>query len=651
MFEYVRTHQRLMQFILLLFIVPSFALMGVSSYFGNGNNDALAIVNGEQISQQEFDKALRQQMDQMRERLSEQFDESLFNTPAAKTSVLNNLISQRVLMMEAKTQNLGIPDALLQQTISGISGLTLHDGSFDYTGYKNILANQGITPAVYENNLRQDLAVQQLVSSIQGSAFVPNTVIAQVAEMMGQEREIQSLDFNASDFVNQVNITEAKLKTYYDKNNAQFAIPETVKIEYIVLSGEAVARQMMVSDEDIKLYYDQNSKNFTVDEQRRASHILIKVNKNASDADKAAAKAKAEEILTLVRAQPGKFAQLAKQYSQDEGSATNGGDLDFFGRGMMVKPFEDAAFKLKQNETSGLVQSDFGYHIIYLTAIKPATVKLLAEVKDQIREDIKKQKASKQFSEMAEVFTNTVYEQSDSLRPAADKLKLTIETADNLTRLPDFSSQSAKADPVLANPKFLKAVFSDDVIKNKHNTESIEVAPNTLVSARLIDYKAASIRPFNEVRELITMLMKAEESAALATKAGEEKLASLSKVMETSGTIIGAEKATGFSQARVISRNKPDSVSPAAFNAIMKADIRMLPAFVGVNLPRQGYTVYRINKILQATPDAAQKTDLTRQIQDLFASEDLYDFVEMRKLKGKVKIVKPFSALPINSGD
>lgn len=640
MFEFVRTHQRLMQFILLLFIVPSFALVGISSYVGGDNVDMIAKVGGETISQQEFDNALREQMNRMRERLGAQFDESLFNTQEAKETVLNNLITQRVLSVEAQRENLSIPDAILQQTILGFPGLTLPDGSFDYQGYKTALANQGLSPTMFESNLRKDLAVQQLTAAVQASAFAPQTVVAQISAIMGQQREVQAVEFNASDFVKQVKITDAALKNYYDKHGTQFMIPESAKIEYVVLDGAAIAAQMNASDDDIKSYYEQNIKNFSTDEQRRASHILIKVEKGTDAKEQAAAQAKAEEVMALVRKNPADFAKLAKQYSQDEGSAQNGGDLDYFGKGMMIKQFEDAAFKLKRGEISDLVKSDFGYHIIRLTDIRPASVKSLAEVKDQISEDIKKQKANKQLSAMAETFTNTVYEQSDSLKPVADKLKLKIETADKLTRDPTSQDIAIKSNPTLTNRKFLKALFSDDAIKNKRNTEAVEVAPNTLVSGRIVEYKPVSKRPFDEVKDAVTMLVKVAEAETLAKRAGEEKLASLLKA--------SSNDQAGFGPGKLISRMQ-EGVPSVAFNAIMTADTSKLPAFVGVNFPGQGYTVYRINKIQQAPPDPARTAELAKQVDNLFASEDLFDFVAMLKKREKVEIIKPFSATTVNN--
>lgn len=634
MFEYVRTHQRLMQFILLLFIVPSFALVGISSYVRGNSDSDVAKVAGESISQQEFDDALRDRINQMRQRFGDKFDEAMFNTPEAKQAVLDNLIAQHALKAEVRNENLTVSDAELQKTILMIPGLSGPDGTFDKQGYARALAAQGMTQAMYENSLRHDLAQQQLTGAVQGSAFASRTLVSQVNNITSQEREVQSISFKNQDFVAQVKLTDAMLKDFYDKNGAQFELPESAKIEYVVLSADTISAQISVTDDEINEYYKQNVKNYSSPEQRRASHILIKLNKDASAADKAAAKAKAEEVLALVKKQPGNFAQLAKQYSQDEGSAAQGGDLDYFGKGMMLKPFEDAAYQLKQDEVSDLVQTDFGYHIIRVTGIKPASVKPLEQVKAQITEDIQKQKAGKKFSELAETFTNTVYEQPDSLKPAADKLKLKIETAEHIARTPNPADSAAMSNPVLSNPKFLKALFSDDVIKNKHNMEALDLGSNTLVSAHIVEYKAASKRPLDEVKGVIAQRVTALQADALAKKAGEDKLASLKAKADEAG----------FADTKVVSRIQPAGVPTPAFDAIMKADVQQLPAFVGVDMPGQGYTVYRINKIQQAAPDAGRSAEIAKQVETVLGSEALFDFVNQLKLNGKAKVTRPLTS-------
>ena len=630
MLEFIRAHKRLTQILLLLFIIPSFAFVGLEGYsrFGTDSN-VVAKVAGYSITKEELEAAQRQQMDRFREMLGTQFDQKMLDTPEMRQSVLDKLIAQRALLGELSSKNLSVSDQAVQQAILSMPGLTTADGKFDNERYKSLLAAQGLTPTGYEASLRQDLALQQLNNAIQSSAFASKAVVARLSGIAAQQREIQQLDFKPADFISKVNVTDEMLRSYYKANSAQYAIPEQLKIEYVILNNAAVASQVFITDADIKAYYEQNAKRYTVDEQRRASHILIAVKKDSAPADVAAAKAKAENLLIQLRKNPAEFAKLAKENSQDPGSAERGGDLDFFSHGMMVKPFEDAAYKLKQDEISDIVQSDFGFHIIKVTAIKPASVKSLDEAKAEITAEITKQLAAKKYAEMAEVFSNTIYEQADSLKPVADKLKLTVETASNVTR---ESVGTAAGNAVLNNPKFLQALFSDEAIKRKHNTEAVEIAPNTLISGRVIEYKPVSQRTFDDVRASVLERVTQIEARNLARKAGESKLASLQK---------SAADAAGFSAAKVVSRAKQD-VDGAALAAIMKADVSKLPAFVGVDLPGQGYAIYRINKVTEpAVVDEARRLAEQQQISTALAQEEMLAYIDYLKEKSKVKILQP----------
>ncbi len=625
MFEYIRTHQRLMQFLLLLIIFPSFVAGGVFSYKSFQDGGGVATVGGKSISQQEFNIAQREQIDRMRQMYGAQFDSKMLNTPEARKSILDNLIAQHALNAEVAKNHLSIPDQVLQQNILSTPGLVKPDGSFDAERYKSILASQGMSTAGYEQRLRQDLVYQQLVNAVQGSAFVPKTVAANLSAMNEQERDVQALIFKAADYASKVKVTDEMLKAYYDKNAAMFEIPEAIKAEYVVLSNDSLAAQIDVSDADVQSYYEQNKKNYSTEEQRRASHILIEVKKDASDKDKAAAKAKAESLLAEVRKNPASFAKLAKENSADTGSAERGGDLDFFGKGAMVKPFEDAAYKLKQGEISDVVQSDFGYHIIQLTAIKPAALKPLEEVKPAIVAEIKKQKASKAYAEAAETFTNTVYEQADSLKPVADKLKLKIQTVEGLTRKPN----PALPPTVLTNnQKFLTAIFGDSAIKKKLNTDAVEAAPSTLIAGHVVEYKPASKRPFEEVKATITAAVTQAEAAALAKKEGEAKLQALK----------AADNTAGFSDTKTISRLKNQDVPGPALVDLLKADTQKLPAFVGIEAPGNGYVVYRISKVRAGTPDEARRASERTQLDGAQAQQDMFSYVENLKKKAKVTI-------------
>jgi peptidyl-prolyl cis-trans isomerase D len=626
MFEFIRTHQRLMQFFLLVLIVPSFVLVGVSSYKDMGGAAGeVANVAGQPITQGEWEAAQRDQMERFRGMAGAQFDPKMFETPAVKAGILENLVAERALNAEVARNHLTVPDAALQEALMGNDGLKKPDGSFDMEQYKAILSRQNLTPEMYDARVRKEMAMAQLNGAIESTAFAPRAVAKRLSDINEEEREVQELVFPVADFVAQVKVTDELVKAFYDKNANLFKVPEQAKIEYVVLDNAAVESLVTVADAEVSAYYNANMKRFATEEQRNASHILINVKKDASAADKAAAKAKAEAILAEVRKTPADFGKIAKAQSQDPASAELNGDLGLIEKGALPKAVEETIYKLKKGDISEVVSSEFGLHIITVTGIKPATQRTLDEVKAEVAGDIKKSKLSKKYSELAEVFTNTVYEQSDSLKAVADKLKLKIETAANLSRLPSPAAGTA----VYNNAKFLKAVFSDESIKNKRNTEAVEVAPNTLIAGRIVEFKPEGKRPLAEVDALIRQRVTQDEAVKLARKAGEVKLAAA----KASGDV------AGFSDVKIVSRTKAPTINNAAAMDVLKADTAKLPAYVGVELPGQGYGVYRINKVGQpATPDVARRASEAQQISGAVGQQEMYAYVEALKKKAKAKI-------------
>ncbi|WP_229506592.1 SurA N-terminal domain-containing protein [Massilia sp. BJB1822] len=622
-----------MQILLAILIIPSFALVGISGYqsFGDDAN-TVAKIDGQALTQQEWDAAQRNQLENFRQRMGPQFDQKLFDTPEFKNNVLENLIAERAISAEVKRAHLSVSDATLQKTILDTPGLTGDDGKFDYDRYRKLLTAQGLSEQGYEADQRRRMAMGQLAESVEATGFAPRTVSKLLSDFSAQEREVQELVLPAAQYLSQVKVTDEMVKAFYDKNSKFFEVPEQAKIEYVVFNAAAVAASETATDEEVANFYKQNEKRFTTPETRRASHILVAVKQGASAADKSAAKAKAEAILADVRKNPGDFAKIAKAKSEDPVSAEVGGDLNVIEKGSLVKPVEDAIFQLKQGEISNVVESEYGFHVLTVTQLKPASVKPLDEAKAEVVAEVKKQKAAKQYSEMAETFTNTVYEQSDSLKPVADKLGLKIETAEHLSREPSPMLGTAPFN----NAKFLKAIFGDEVLKNKRNTEAVEVAPSTLIAGRIVEHKAASKRPLAEVDAQIRQRVTIEEAAKLARKAGEEKLAAVKK----------SNDVAGFSEARLISRAKADnSVPPQAAAALMKADTSKLPAYIGVEVPGQGYGVYRINKVQQPTQqdDARRKMEAER-ISQAQSQQEMFDFIEALKRKAKAKVLHTSSA-------
>ncbi|WP_374045726.1 SurA N-terminal domain-containing protein [Massilia sp. YIM B04103] len=621
-----------MQILLAILIIPSFALVGISGYqsFGDDAN-TVAKIDGQALTQQEWDAAQRNQLENFRQRMGPQFDQKLFDTPEFKSNVLENLIAERAISAEVKRAHLSVSDATLQKTILETPGLTGDDGKFDYDRYRKLLTAQGLSEQGYEADQRRRMAMGQLAESVEATGFAPRTVSKLLSDFSAQEREVQELVLPAAQYLSQVKVSDEMVKAFYDKNSKFFEVPEQAKIEYVVFNAAAVAASVTATDDEVANFYKQNEKRFTTPETRRASHILVALKPGAGAADKSAAKAKAEAILADVRKNPGDFAKIAKAKSEDPVSAEVGGDLNVIEKGSLVKPVEDAIFQLKQGEISNVVESEFGFHVLTVTQLKPASVKPLDEAKAEVVAEVKKQKAAKQYSEMAETFTNTVYEQADSLKPVADKLGLKIETAEHLSREPSPMLGTAPFN----NAKFLKALFNDEALKNKRNTEAVEVAPSTLIAGRIVEHKPASKRPLAEVDAQIRQRVTIEEAAKLARKAGEEKLAAVKK----------SNDVAGFSEARLISRAKADSVPPQAAAALMKADTSKLPAYIGVEVPGQGYGVYRINKVQQPTQqdDARRKMEAER-ISQAQSQQEMFDFIEALKRKAKAKVLHTSSA-------
>ena len=434
MFEIVRTHRKFMMGVLLLLIIPSFVLVGVNTYDTSGSADTVATVGDRKISQIEFEDAQREQIDRYREALGAQFDPKMVDTPAEKQRVLDGLIAQRALETEIDRNRMTVDDA----TLAAFYGKALvgADGKFDVERYKAAAAAQGLTTAGLDQLVRRQLSFEQVTSAIQETGFAPRTVSNRLSDIREQQREAQELLFPVAQYAAQVKVTDAMVKAFYDKNAAMFQVPEQARIEYVVFDNSAVASQVTVTDAEIAAAYNQNKKRYSTDEQRRASHILINAAKDAPAAEKTAARAKAAALLEQLRKNPADFARLARENSQDPGSAELGGDLGVTEKGAFVKPVEDAIYALKPGQVSDLVESEYGFHIITVTEIKPAAVRALDEVKGEIEAELRAQKTGRKYSELAEAFNNMVYEQSDSLKPAADKLGVQVQTASTVSRMP-----------------------------------------------------------------------------------------------------------------------------------------------------------------------------------------------------------------------
>lgn len=632
MFDFVRNHQRLIQLLMMVLIVPSFVFGGIEAWsrFKDSPQD-LVTVGGRAVTQPELDFSVREQIERMRTALGSQFDQKMVDTPQLHQQVLDGLVEKRVLLNEVAKENLYVSNTGLQSAIMAlpeVAALRKPDGSFDLEAYKQLLKAQGMTVEQFEASVRSNMALQALPAAVFQSSMSPNSVAERLSNIRAQEREVQELTFKAGDYAGKVNPTVEQLKAYYTAHPKEFEVPEQAKVEYVVLSGEAVTAGVQITEKDLQEAYDKNIARFKTEEQRRASHILIAAPKEASATDRAAARVKAEKLATEVRKNPNSFADLAKKNSQDPGSAEKGGDLGFFGKGAMVKGFETAVFSMKAGQISDVVESDFGYHIIQLTAIKAAETKPLAAVKAELEPEVKRQLANRKFSEMSETFSNTVYEQADSLRPVSEKLKLPVQVADAVTRkgVPSLGEGFP-----LNNEKVLKELFGVDALKSKRNTTAVPVNGNTLVAARVLEYRPATQRSFDDVQAQLKTQVVAEQAAALAKKEADDKLAALKK----------ADNNAGFAPSKWVSRAAPQGLAGAALIAVMKADASKLPSFVQVDLGAAGQAIYRVSKVQQPqTVDTARRQAEAQELARIAAQREYMAFYDALKARAKVKVLR-----------
>lgn len=640
MFESIRKHSKIVMILLFLLIIPSFVLVGIDSNYFSEKSPVVARVDGHKINQTDWDNAHRMETDRIRAQ-SPSVDPKLLDSPQARYATLERLVRDRVLAAAAKDMHLFTSDARLARTlqeIPAIANLKRPDGTLDAEAYRALVGTQGLTPEGFEANVRRELSANQVLGGVVSSAFGTDAQVKVALDPLYEQREIQLVRFKAADYVSKVTPSDADLEAYYKAHPSKFQQREQATVEYVVLDLDSVRAGITLNEEDLRTYYKENAARMAGKEERRASHILINASKDAPAAEREKAKARATELLAQVRKAPATFAELAKKHSDDKGSGAAGGDLNFFARGAMVKPFEDAAFSLKKGEISDVVETDFGYHIIQLTDIKTPRQPSFEELRPTMEAELKQQQAQRTFAEVAETFTNGVYEQADSLKPIAEKLKLKIQTASGVTRTP-----APGATGPLSNGKFLEALFSPDSVQNKRNTEAVEVGPSQMAAGRVVEYTPAKTLPLDEVRTRVREMYVAEKAAELARKDGEAKLAAWKATPAA---------ATGLGSALQVSREQMQKLPRPLVDAALHAPADTLPAWTGADLGAEGYAVIKVNRVIPRQAPEAQRAQQERQqyMQWWSTAEGQAYYESLKKrFKAEIKVPRPSSTPQITA--
>ncbi len=626
MFDLVAKHKRIAQFVLALIAIP-FAFVGVDYYFRRDATTApVATVGGAEVTRAEFDELVRQQQDRMRQTMGRGFDPAIFDNPEVRYSLVEQLVSQRLLQRQAQEQRFRVTDADLARAIGEIEAFRV-DGKFAPERYRQLLAAQNMTPAMFEQRLREELILAPLSEPLASGNIVAKSSAERFVALLEQQREVAAATVDAEPFAKDVKVDDAAVKAFYDQNQAAFQTPEQAKIEYVMLTLPALSAKVTVEPAEVRKQYDDNLKSYSKAEERRASHILVAVKPGANDADRAAARDKAERLAKDVRASPARFAELAKANSEDPGSAAQGGDLGTFARGSMVKAFEDAVFAARSGDIVGPVETEFGFHVIRVTGIDAGGTRSFDEVKAEIEQELKRNRAQAQFAQAADQLQNLVYEQADSLAPAAKALGVEVVQTPLVTR-------SQVQQLALGNAKFVQALFAPESIQGKRNTDAIEVGPNALMSGRIVEYKAAAPRLFDDVKNEIRRQLVVRGASEMAQKAGREKLALLEqgKSDKDAGVAFGKPVALQRSQTQ-------PGFSPDAVKRIFQANATKLPAYVGAANDRGGFSIYKVLGVNSPPAGDAAKAELAgTRISEQLGRELVNAYLASLKAKAEVRI-------------
>ena len=589
-----------------LLVVP-FAIWGIESYTRTtGGRETVAKVNGFEITRRELDETMTEQLEQVKRAFGSQIDPASLDTPEARRTLLEGLISQRLVMSEAARRHLFMTKAAVIDAVSQAPEFQ-ENGQFSAARYSAYLQSRNTTDQRYVAELQTQLPLARLVNTVADAAIAPRTVASRLVALEGQKREVSEVRIFGQQYLAQTSVDDAQIKAYYDANPAEFRSPERVRAEYVMLSADALAKQDPVTEAEVKAAYEQRINQYSVAEVRSVSHILVKT------------KDEADKLLAAVRKNPARFGELAKN-SLDTGSAEKGGDLGPVSRESLDPRLAEAVFAMKQGEMR-VAESKFGFHVLRVS-VQAGKSRSLEEVRKELSEELSKQKAARKFAEVGEAFSNLVYEQADSLKPAAEKFKLPVQTT-------SWIAKSARQElGALDNPKLLAALFSTDALQNKRNTDAVEVAPGVLVAARVVEHRPEEQLAYDKVKPAIGEMLRRKAAASLAQKDGEAKLAELRK---------GKDAGLKWSPPRVVSRREAQGMPPEVVQRAVSADASKLPAYVGVSFP-EGYLLLRVSKVIEADVKDVDPQTAAR-IATLYGRSQYEAYVGSLRARGDVEII------------
>ncbi|WFE67851.1 SurA N-terminal domain-containing protein [Thiomicrospira sp. R3] len=494
--------------IVIILIVP-FALWGIDQYATGDRTVVIAEVNGEKVTATEFLQMYNRQRMRLQQQFGDMYDQ-VVEDEVLRNQVLDALIESQIIKQWAARKGLVISDAQLAAVIQN-AGVFQENGRFSKRAYEELLMRNGLTIAGFEIEQRQFLLEQQYRNLTAGSMFVTESELEHLYQLQNQRRYIDYVRLDQRIFNDQIEISDQQKRDFYQANQDLFIVPEKVVVDYITFSMRDLVAYTEVSDAEKRDFYQLNIGLFTQPEMRRASHILIR-------GDEQAALEAFAEIQNQL-AQGVTFAKLAEQYSQDPGSAANGGDLDFFEQGMMVPEFDQAVFSMEVDQVSDIVATDFGWHLIYLTDIREPQTLEFDQVEKDVAQQLRIEKAQAAYYGLLESVNTLAYEQPDSLEPLLDLVGGEVQTSAAFGREGGSSWFSQR--------RVLEAVFSDDVFSARLNSAVIELDSGTSMVLRVKDYKPEFLDSFESVEPQIATRLMREVAVARSAELADEVMAKI----------------------------------------------------------------------------------------------------------------------------
>ncbi|HMT02483.1 MAG TPA: peptidylprolyl isomerase [Burkholderiales bacterium] len=598
MFHVVEKNKKLVKGIMIA-VTATFIFFGIGSYLGMGSfndNDYVAKIGSQKIYPRDIDNFTA-------------------NTPQKldKIKVMMGLIDRQLILNNIEDNHLTVTPKQIQDEIIKIPMFQDKNKIFSLTKYQDFLSSRTLTSDKFEQEIKKQILLKEFADFFKDSYFSSSLFQESFVTLLSKERNVSEYIINPNQFYSQIKVNESEIDAYYKQNITKYTLPEKVKVQYLELSLDNIISNIKPTESEINKYIAEH-KAQAPETQVNASHILISIPKDVDSNKREQIKAKAQKILAIVKANPNNFKIYAKKYSQDPGSAANGGDLGFFGKGTMVKPFENEVFKMKPGQISNLVETQFGFHIIKLNSIKGNDQ---AYLRNFAITQIQKQKGLIQLQKMSEQLNDITYNNPSTLQPAATKLSLILQTSDWVNK--------GETQGIFSNSKIQNAIFSNDVIKKHNNSEVVDLGNNSYGVYRVIDYKQSTTEPLNIVKDKIINDIKGQKANAIAAEEGHTKLAQLKSGKINLNFVIGKN---------VSLLAETEGINSATVKQIFSTKTgKDFPAYTATINQQGSFIIYRINSESINSKLKQQNKQVLSQLENENSSDIFSEYIIFLKTK------------------